>query len=328
MSAEFPAAAPRMTLRYGSIPDGHDAPLICGMFTPSYALLAERLVGSLLPLGLPHAIFEVPTVHRSISPRGSDDPSYTKANFLWHVLGLANRAVLYLDVDCVVRRRPELVARLVAGGHDLATVNWLGPDRNDAYVPALLADNLRAPAALPRYYQHSYHVDFVTDEQLLCSGAVQLWGNTAAARGLLAAWFATIVVHPGVPDDECMNFTFNNPVGSWRAALRPSWLPKSYARYPWWIFDEPIIDHPDIPYQGAWNDVADPAARRSFYPERAAVRTTVPFIPRDCVIDVRTGEIFQLKHQQLAPAGRRWQQGIWPLAQPLELPHRAAGQSA
>ena len=323
MSAALPLAAPHMRLRYGSLSGAREAPLICGMFTPDYAALAERLVDSLQRLALAHAIFEVPTVHRSISSRGSEDPTYTKANFLWHVLTSIRGTVLYLDVDCVVRKTPELIARLACDGHDLATVNWLGPDRNDAYVPAPLPGNAEPDGAPPRYYQHAYHVDAVTDEQLLCSGAVQLWGDTEAARGLLQAWFSTIMAHPGVPDDECMNFTFNNPVGRWRAALRPYWLPKSYARYPWWIFDEPIIDHPDIPYQGAWRDVADPLGRRSFYPERAPTRTTAPFIPRDCVIDVQTGALFQLDRQRLVPTGQCWTRPIWPLSQPFDVTESA-----
>jgi hypothetical protein len=320
VSEGFPLPAPRMTLRHGSPSRGHEAPLICGMFTPDYAALAARLVDSLQRLGLPHAIFEVPMVHRSISLKGSDDPTYTKANFLWHLLASTGRTVLYLDADVVVRKTPELVLRLAHSGHDLATVNWLGFDRNDAYVPSPHPANANANGAPPRYYQHAYHVDAMTDEQLLCSGAVQLWGNTDAARGLLHSWFATIVAHPGVGDDECMNFTFNNPTGPWRALLRPYWLPKSYVRYPWWIFDEPIIDHPDVPYQGTWSDVVDPLGRRSFYPERAAVRTLEPFIPRDCVIDVQTGALFRLDEEQLVATGQRWPGPIWPLSQPLEVP--------
>ena len=63
MSEGLPLAAPRMTLRHGSRSGGQEPPLICGMFTPDYAALAARLVDSLQRLGLPHAIFEVPTVH-------------------------------------------------------------------------------------------------------------------------------------------------------------------------------------------------------------------------------------------------------------------------
>jgi hypothetical protein len=309
-----------MTLRYGSLSRDGDMPLICAMFTPDYAVLAERLVGSLHRLGLAHALFEVPTVHRSISPRGSDDLTYTKANFLWHLLESTRSTLLYLDADCVVRRTPELIRHLTRAGHDLATVNWLGAERNDAYVPAWLPESTQPSDTPPRYYQHGFHVDAVSEEQLMCSGAVQLWGCTDAARGLLSAWFATVAAHPQVPDDESLNFAFNNPEGEWRAALRPFWLPKSYARYPWWIFDEPIIDHPDVPYQGETRDLEDARGRRGFYPERAAVRTTEPFIPRDCVIDAETGALFRLDGEQLMPIGRFCHLPVWPLTVAFNFP--------
>jgi hypothetical protein len=319
MSAMLPVAAPRLELRYGSLPGPEGPPSICAMFTPSYVSAAERLAHSLRDLSLAHALFEVPSVHRSISLHGSDDLTYTKANIMCRLLELTKRPVLYVDVDCVVRRHPELLFRLLQRGCDFAIRNWLSADPNDAYVPAHIAENADGASEPPRYYRHGYHVDYVGDEQLLCSGAVQLWGNTPAARGLLAAWFATIAAHPGVPDDECLNFTFNNPEG-WRAALQPSWLPPSYARYPWWIFDEPVIDHPDIPYQGAQRPVRDPNGRRHFYPERSGVRTPAPHIPRDCVIDVRTGELLRFEQSQWRPVGQRWTRGVWPLTRPFTLP--------
>jgi hypothetical protein len=318
MSATFPAAAPHMVLSHGAIPAERVPLLICGMFTPSYGAVAERLVRSLQALDLAYTLFEVPTVHNSISLKGSSDPVYTKANFIWHALERSHCPVLYLDVDCVVMRSPELIQRAVDRGHDFAILNWLAQDQNEAYVPIAAGAAAAGMSALPRYYQQSYHVDRATEEQLLCSGAVQLWNRTPASQALLAAWFGTILAQPTVSDDECLDFTFNNPSGSWRSALRHYWLPKSYARYPWWIFDEPVIDHPDIPYQGTERaQLSDPAGRKQYYPERAGPRTSAPFIPRDCVIDTQTGNIFRREAAQLVPTGKRWTQKLWPLTQPL-----------
>jgi hypothetical protein len=318
MNSDLPAAPPNMTLRYGSVPPVAASALICGMFTPSYRELAERLVRSLRAFELPHAIFEVPAVHDSISLKGSADPVYTKANFIWHVLERTACPVLYLDVDCVVTRPPELIGRIAAAGHDFAIFNWLAQEQNDAYVPAPVPEAPGEPPAAPRYYQPSYHVDYATEQQLLCSGAAQFWRKTPAAVGLLGAWFATIRAQPRVADDECLDFAFNNPSGDWRTALRPFWLPKAYARYPWWIFDEPVIDHPDIPFQGDGRAaLRDEAGRKHYYPERAAARKEAPFIPRDCVIDTKTGDILRRQAEQLVPTGERWTKGIWPLTQPL-----------
>lgn len=322
MNDALPISAPIMVLRYGALATGTEPMLIAGMFTPSYRVQAERLVGSLRRFNLPYAIFEVPTVHHSISLRGGSDPSYTKANFIWHVLAAARRPVLYLDVDCVVMRSPDLITQLARDGRDFAILNWLTQDKNDAYVPVVLPQvNSQAPPAWPRYYQHSYHVDLVTADQLLCSGAVQWWGDTAPARELLCAWFATIEAQPRVADDECLDFAFNNPVGSWRTELKPFWLSKSYARYPWWIFDEPIINHPDVPSQGGDRGrINDSAGRRMYYPERAKVRNPSPFIPRDCVIDAATGFIWQRVDQQLRLKVERWTHKLWPLPQTIPNP--------
>jgi len=303
-----------MSLRYGSVAPVSAPALICGMFTPSHRELAERLVRSLRAFELPHAIFEVPTVHDSISLKGRPDPVYTKANFIGYVLAQAPCPVLYLDVDCVVMHSPELIGRIAAAGHDFAIFNWLAQAQNDAYVPAPVPEAPGEVLTAPRYYQPSYHVDYATDQQLLCSGATQFWRKTPAAFGLLGAWFATILAQPRVADDECLDFAFNNPGGGWRAALRPFWLPKAYARYPWWIFDEPVIDHPDIPFQGDGRAVlADASGRKHYYPERASPRQEAPFIPRDCVIDTQTGNLLRRQGEHLVPTAERWTKGIWPL---------------
>jgi hypothetical protein len=68
-----------MALRYGMLPSGDEPFVVAGMFTASHKAAAERLVASLRSFSLPHAIFEVPTVHRSISHKGSDDLAYTKS---------------------------------------------------------------------------------------------------------------------------------------------------------------------------------------------------------------------------------------------------------
>jgi hypothetical protein len=56
--------------------------LIASLYTASHRPLAERLAASLTRFGLPYALYEVPTVHRSLSVRGTDDPAYTKASFV------------------------------------------------------------------------------------------------------------------------------------------------------------------------------------------------------------------------------------------------------
>jgi hypothetical protein len=302
-----------MVLRFGAMPAGDEPLVIAGMFTPSHIHTAERLVRSLRNLKLPHVIYEVPTIHRSISRKGSDDPVYAKSNFIWHVRELARRPVLYLDVDTVFRRSPKLIFELLQGGCDFAILNWMAQDNNDAYVPVPVTPAAGKKPPERRFFQFSHHINLSAQDQLICSGAAQLWGRSDAATALLSGWFETIVAQPGVPDDHCLDFAFNNRVGGWDGTLRPAWLPKSYARYAWWIFDEPVIDHPDFPADASgWAEIADPAGRLRLYTERATIRNVPPRIPRDCIIDTETGEVLRLQNQKYARIGR--------IAQKLWLP--------
>jgi len=314
MSSSFPSTTPAMTLRFGALPSGDEPVLIVGMFTASYVKTAERLLASLRKLNLPHALFEVPTVHRSISPKGTLDPIYTKANFIWHARELAKRPVLYLDVDTVIRRNPELITQILSKGHDFAILNWLSQKSNDAWIPVPPSPGAAKGTSANRYFQFSHSIDMVSEDQIVCSGAVQLWGNTEAATGLLAGWHDTILKFPGVADDQCLDFAFNNRLLGWDGRLRPFWLPKSYARYAWWIFDEPIIDHPDFPYSGSdWKHFDDAGSIKRLYRERLAKRTGAPPVPRDGIVDVKTGDFLRMKNNQLVPVGKlpmkRWVQG-------------------
>lgn len=305
MTTSFPAAVPEMTLRYGALPNSSDPVLVVGMFTASHVGTAQRLLASLRQFNLAHALFEVPTVHQSISPKGTPDRTYTKANFIWHAIELAKRPVLYLDIDTVIRRPPELILDLITKGHDFAILNWLTQDNNEAYVPLELNQAQNTKNSKNRFFRYSHQINLRSTDQMVCSGAVQLWGPTQAATALLAGWYETITEQPGVPDDQCLDFAFNNRVGGWETALQPYWLPKSYARYAWWIFDEPIIDHPEFPYSGAnLPQIDESSGRQRLYVERTAQSQAPTRIPRDCIIDTKTGELRQFRNQALAPVGR------------------------
>jgi len=69
------------------------------MFTAAYRGQAERLAASCSKFGLPYEIHEVPTGTPVHSPHGSEDLSFTKANFIHHLLAVHSKPVLYLDAD-------------------------------------------------------------------------------------------------------------------------------------------------------------------------------------------------------------------------------------
>jgi len=276
------------------------------MFTPSHAHVAERLAQSLRELSLPHALFEVPTVHRSISPKGSPDPVYAKANFISHLLSRSKGPVLYVDIDVVFRKHPDLLFAQIAAGADFAIFNWLACARTDSYAPIHLSTPGVSAQAQPRFFRYSHQIAGLSNDQLICSGAVAAWANTPAAQCLLADWFSTVVGHPGTEDDKCLDFAFNNPSQpADRSALHTFWLPKNFARYAFWIFDEPIIDHPDFPYSGGgWSEIKDPNGRQRVYLHRLAAAQEHFAFPRDCILDTQTRLIHRFQNQKLTPVGR------------------------
>jgi len=133
------ASADRFPLPFQSlrvIRGGGSKNFILGaMFTDTYSEKAARLAASCEKFGLPYEFHEVPSVHCSISAHGTADPSFTKANFIHHLLKMHNRPVLYLDADCEVVARPDLISELVRSGCDFAVYNWLADEYTDMFKP-------------------------------------------------------------------------------------------------------------------------------------------------------------------------------------------------
>lgn len=271
--------------------------IVCAMFTAGYRLKAERLAASLDRLGLAHALFETPQIHRSISGRGSDDLAFAKPRFIADMLEHFGKPVLYVDADVVFRRPPVLIDTLCAGGTDFAVYNWLADSENDAWMPA-------GDAGLWKFY---FAMDALSDSQLAASGAVQFWNATKPAQALLAAWEAALSGFPGVQDDHCLDFAFNHA----GADLRAHWLPKAYARYAFWIYAEPVIDHPDFPAPQA-GQFAELGMKRVDASKIVMPAQKLRPFPRDALIDPARNLLLVPQ-----PDGSR---AAIPLARPLFLP--------
>ncbi|HEY4075606.1 MAG TPA: hypothetical protein VGM26_01615 [Rhizomicrobium sp.] len=213
--------------------------VVCAMFTGDYRDKAERLQASLIPLGLEYAIYEVTAVHRSISERGTDDALFSKPQFINFLLDQFAKPVLYVDADVFFHRAPALLASLNA---DFAICNWLASDSTDAWVP-VPGQNV-VSGRPPRYWAFSHAIDDWSETQLICSGCVQWWAPTSPARALLHRWNIALAIYPYAQDDHCLDVAFNfRPPDD----LRATWLPKEYARLAFWIFNDPIIGHPELP---------------------------------------------------------------------------------
>jgi hypothetical protein len=299
---------------------GRRSYVIGAMYTAGYSEKAARLTASCERLGLPYALHEVPSVHRSISPHGTEDFSYTKANFIHHLLATHKKPVLYVDADCEFVSEPTLISELVNSGCDFAIYNWLADEYTDALIPVELDDGAMVTPWSPgtqqaksRFYRFSHGIDGFTMSQLMCSGPVQLYRNSWSARAFLSRWHQVVATFPGCADDECLMFAFNN-IGrsSWLSwGLKVAWLPKAYARYPWWIYVEPVINHPEFPQPGSnFAAIQDMKGRRSIYPSRIEWRDPIRLFPRDCVVDTQEKMICELHDGRLVPI-RPIDQKLW-----------------
>jgi hypothetical protein len=279
--------------------------IVGAMMTPSHVRFGERLAASCRAHSLPLGLFEVPFVHRSISRAGSDDMRFTKANFVHFLLERYRRPVLYVDVDCVVAQRPTRIDEYLAARVDFAIFNWLAEERTEAYIPAEIAvhDGSATRTTRDRFFRFSHSIDAMSGTQLLCSGAVQWYNNTGAARRLLASWQGVIERSPGSADDKCLDFAFNN-FSVHGTPLKPAWLAKSYARYAWWIYESPVINHPELPDTGqGFTPLDELDGRRRIYADELQQRKVDYIFPKDCLIDTQTRTLFRLHDGAWRAAG-------------------------
>jgi hypothetical protein len=287
--------------------------IVGAMMTPSHAQFGERLSASCRAQSLPLALFETPFIHRSISPKGTDDLRYTKAKFVQFLLQRYQRPILYLDVDCVVAQQITRVDELMTRRVDFAIFNWLAEEHTESYVRAdvKVQDGPAGGSTQGRFYRFSHSIDVMCQSQLLGSGAVQWYNNTDAAKRLLAHWQAVIESSPCSADDKCLDLAFNNYPGE-DPPLTAAWFDKSYARYAWWIYQRPVIDHPEFPNSGQGFKPLDDVNGRPRIRSRSLQHRTVDYVfPKDCLIDTQTRTLLRLHEGVWRPAG--------PVAVPLWL---------
>ena len=264
---------------------GRDTFIVCAMFTPGKPILfeyAKRLADSCRKYKIPYVIYEVPRIHMSISPAGDSDPAYTKASLIYfNMMKFPSKNILYLDIDVFFVDYPTVIMKISKSDYDFAIYNWLNDRSNEAYLPVnrkIAEDDQSA------FYVFSHCIPYYSTDQLLCSGAVQFYRNSPEARYLLECWQTILADNPDYPDDECLDYSFNNFILDVET-LKPFWLDKSYIRYPWWPHVKPVILHPDIPNPSERKHVGELKKRQRFYPERVHPKSNDFFFPQGSVID-------------------------------------------
>ena len=223
--------------------------IIVSFFTKNIEYKVIRLINSLEKQNLNYQIFEIPTIHYSKSNKGSSDLNYCLPQLLLNLFEKINLPILFVDADIVFKKKPSLIFELSEKKVDFSIYNWLEDSDNDGYLPFELnireKDNSNKKI---KYFINSVHINLINphDEkaQLLSSGAVIYFSATKTALSFLRMWNENIKKFPNTVDDQVLDYTYNFENEKLKN-LNVFWLNKSYCRYNWWIFSEPIIDHPD-----------------------------------------------------------------------------------
>ncbi len=221
--------------------------LIVSFFTQNYKDKADRLINSLNNFNLNYKIFEIPTIHYSKSDKGSNDINYCMPKLIIDMLKQFKVPIIFLDCDLVVMKEPKLFYSLREKNIDFAIYNWLEDPENDGYLPVKLKINSERGEIEKTYYINSVNVKLLNnpnkERQLFSSGGVAYFSESNSSINVLNEWLENIIKYPNVPDDQLLDHTFNYS-SNVRKNLKVEWLDKSYCRVFWWIFSQPIIDHP------------------------------------------------------------------------------------
>jgi len=221
--------------------------LIVSFFTQNYKDKADRLINSLNNFNLNYKIFEVPTIHYSKSDKGSNDINYCMPKLIIDMLKQFKIPIIFLDCDLVIVKEPKLFYSLKEKNIDFAIYNWLEDSENDGYLPVKLKINSERGEIEETYYINSVNVKLLNNPnkegQLFSSGGVAYFSESNSSINVLNEWLENIIKYPKAPDDQLLDHTFNYS-STVRKNLKVEWLDKSYCRVFWWIFSQPIIDHP------------------------------------------------------------------------------------
>ena len=215
---------------------------IISFFTENYIKKADRLICSLNNFDLNYKIYKIPNIHFSKSIKGNNDISYSQPGLILDCINSLNSSVLYVDVDMVFKEKPKKILYFEKNKIDFAIYNWFEDKDNDAFQPV----EATIKGKNYTFYKRTHSIDYFNDSftQLYSSGGVSFHSKSNLSKRILNEWMKNISLYPKSPDDQTLDFTYNNIKDDLKK-IKTYWLDKSYCRCRFWIFTKPIIDHPD-----------------------------------------------------------------------------------
>tara|TARA_B100001121_G_C18646673_1_gene602025 strand:+ start:590 stop:1483 length:894 start_codon:yes stop_codon:yes gene_type:complete len=269
--------------------------IIISFFTENYIDKADRLIKSLNNFDLSYKIYKIPNIHFSKSIKGNNDISYSQPSLILDCIESLNSSVLYVDVDMVFREKPRKIFYFEKNQIDFAIYNWFEDKDNDAFQPVKATIKGKSYT----FYKRTHSIDYFneSDTQLYSSGGVSFHSKSKLSKKILNEWMKNISLYPKSPDDQTLDFTYNNIKNDLKK-IKTFWLDKSYCRCRFWIFTKPVIDHPDNISNRQKFTLKNMYKLDRFDEKKMGIRRKKKDFAFG-IIDVRTKSLFFLKNNKL-----------------------------
>ena len=223
--------------------------------------------------------------------------------------------ILYLDIDVFFVDYPDVIVEISEANYDFAIYNWLNDEHNEAYIP--INRKIESGNIYSDFYMFSHCIGYHSNEQLICSGAVQFYRNSIKTKYLLESWQRVIANNPDYADDECLDYAYNNFILDLED-LKPFWLDKPYCRYPWWPHIKPVILHPDLPCGKRSCHLTEINNRQRFYPIRCQPKSNSFLFSPDYIIDTKNRFLLKIINNQITDR-KTIKQDFWIYPKDVEL---------
>lgn len=150
-----------------------------------------------------------------------------------------------------------------------------------------------------RFYIYSHSIDYFSQNQLFCSSPVLFFSNSLSSKKLLLDWLNNVKVYPDYVIDKLLDYTFNITF-KFKQKLNTYWLDKSYCRFKFFIFSNPIINHPDefTNRVGTSHGLGDISGNMRWDFKELVPRKSIKF-PKEYFIDVKNKAFFKLVDRKL-----------------------------